>query len=96
MLLGAFTLGADAASDREATQQALEPPQCGPGSRPEPGIDGRAPAGDFESGRAFRGDSCNTRLVGHVGSSAGFKVERYRDSAGHVCAFYDVSRMFPT
>jgi hypothetical protein len=75
---------------------ALEPPTCGPGSRPETDIDGRVPSADYASGRAAQGYSCNTQLVGRHGTTGGLKVHSYRDTAGHVCAFYDVSLMFPT
>ena len=87
-------LGGPAAGGAEPLE-ALAPPTCGPGSSPETDIDGRVPKSDFDSGRAARGYSCNTRLVGHVGKTGGLKVHRYRDPAGHVCAFYDVAKMFP-
>jgi hypothetical protein len=89
--------------------RALEPPlnatpeaQCGPGSRPETGIQGRVPRSDHESGRAAKGYTCNTELVGSYtkpspqGSVGGFKVERYVDAAGHDCAYYDSTLLFPT
>ena len=68
---------------------------CGPGSRPETDIQGRVPASDYDSGRAERGYLCNTRQVAHQGTSGGFKVLRYRDSQGNVCAFYDSTLLFP-
>ncbi|MGH2950510.1 MAG: LVIVD repeat-containing protein, partial [Solirubrobacterales bacterium] len=90
-------------------QQAIEPPlvaspqaKCGPGSRPETGLQGRVSRADHESGRAAEGYTCNTELVGSytkpnvVGSVGGFKVERYVDSAGHECAYYDTTLLFPT
>ena len=64
---------------------------CGPGARPETSIDGRVPQSDYDSGRVARGYQCNTALVGHQGVNGGFKVIRYVDPAGHVCAFYDRS-----
>ena len=63
---------------------------CGPGSRPEPGVDGRVPAGS-----AANGLWCNVTLVGHQGTEGGFKVLRYIDTQGHECAFYDTTLMFP-
>ncbi|GAC1440633.1 MAG: hypothetical protein NVSMB51_20120 [Solirubrobacteraceae bacterium] len=63
---------------------------CGPGSHPEPGIQGRVPAGS-----AAAGLSCNVNLVSHQGSSGGFKVLRYVDAAGHECAFYDTALLLP-
>ncbi len=65
--------------------------QCGPGSRPEPGIQGRVPAGSANSGLW-----CNLTEVAHQGTSGGFKVLRYTDQQGHACAFYDTALLFPT
>jgi hypothetical protein len=63
---------------------------CDAGSHPQPGIDGRVPAGS-----ADKGLWCNVTLVGHQGTEGGFKVFRYIDDAGHECAFYDTTLMFP-
>jgi hypothetical protein len=64
--------------------------QCGPGSKPEPGIQGRVPAGS-----ATDGLWCNVKLLSHQGTSGGFKVYRYIDSGGHECAYYDTALLFP-
>jgi hypothetical protein len=90
-------------------QRALEPAltptpeaDCGPGSRPEGETQGRVPRADHVSGRAADGYTCNTELVGSYvkpspqGSVGGFKVERYVDAAGHDCAYYDSTLLFPT
>jgi hypothetical protein len=84
--------------DRVPTMTRAEPPlvatpraQCGPGSRPEPGIQGRVPKGSDPDGLW-----CNVQLVAHSGTSGGFKTLRYVDDAGHVCAFYDTALLFPT
>ncbi len=78
-------------------QRNPEPPQvatprakCAPGSRTEPGIQGRVPAGS-----ATNGLSCNVSLVSHQGTSGGFKAFRYVDARGHECAFYDTALLFP-
>jgi LVIVD repeat-containing protein len=63
---------------------------CGAGSHPQPGVDGRVPAGSAKDGL-----SCNVALVGHQGTEGGFKVYRYIDTRGHECAFYDTTLMFP-
>lgn len=68
---------------------------CDAGSRPEPGVQGRVPAADYANGRAARGYLCNATVVSHVGTNGGFRVERYVDRAGHVCAFYDSTLLFP-
>jgi hypothetical protein len=62
---------------------------CGPGSEPEGDIQGRVPLADHESGRVDRPYTCNTELVGHHGSSGGFKVHRFVDAAGRECGYYD-------
>src|SRR3954470_4059790 len=63
---------------------------CGPGSKKQPGIDGRVPAGSAKNGL-----NCNIRRISHQGTEGGFKVLRYVDRAGHVCAIYDSTLMLP-
>ena len=54
------------------------------------------PKADVDDGRAQYGYTCNTALVGHFGVTGGYRVERYVDHAGHECAYYDSSLLFPT
>ena len=96
VLSGAAVLGtAPTAVSAAPPLTALPKADCGPGSRPEPGLAGRAPAADFASGRAQRGYTCNARIVGRAGSTGGFKVHRYTDRRGRTCAYYDLARTFP-
>ncbi len=79
-----------------ARAAAVTPPatpraECGPGSKPEPGIQGRVPAGAPADG--YR---CNTSLLGREGTAGGYKVERYVDAKGRECAYYDTTLLFPT
>ncbi|MGZ6744303.1 MAG: LVIVD repeat-containing protein [Nocardioides sp.] len=74
-----------------ATPQA----HCGPGARPETDIQGRVPQRDYDDGRVKRDYRCNTVMVAHQGTTGGFKVIRYRDAQGHVCAYYDSTLLFP-
>ncbi len=74
---------------------ALAKPTCGPGALKETSIDGRVPTADYVSGRYKQGYRCNTTQVAHQGATGGFKVERYVDSTGRVCAFYDSTLFFP-
>jgi hypothetical protein len=112
VLLGAlagFNACSQRGSDPVAVPKAPEPPltatpraNCGPGSRPETGLQGRVSAEDHASGRAAEGYTCNTELVGSytipnaIGTVGGFKVERYVDAAGHECAYYDTTLLFPS
>jgi hypothetical protein len=58
---------------------------------------GRAPAADYNSGRAAKGYFCNAREVSHFGTfSGGYRVARYVDNSGHVCAYYDSTLLYPT
>lgn len=66
--------------------------QCGPGSAPEPGLQGRNAADAPGREHGFR---CNTTLVGRQGQSGGYKVLRYVDTAGRECAIYDTTLLFP-
>ncbi|MGH9135618.1 MAG: LVIVD repeat-containing protein, partial [Acidimicrobiales bacterium] len=103
-LLALVTLSSGSVAGAAGRAQPVEPPlvpvpraECGPGSRPETGLQGRVSPGDIASGRAAPGFTCNTELVGSrtsptpVGTFAGYKVERYVDAAGHECAYYDAS-----
>src|SRR5213593_937774 len=68
---------------------------CGPGARPE-ATQGRVPQKDYDSGRAFKGYYCNAEKVAHFGDSGGYRVYRYTDTKGHVCAIYDTTLLWPT
>jgi hypothetical protein len=76
--------------------------QCGAGSNPEIGMQGRVSKAEHDSGRAMEGYTCNTELVGSyivpnaVGTVGGYKVERYVDKEGRECAYYDSTLIFPT
>jgi len=69
---------------------------CDAQSLPETGTQGRVPKAEVDNGRAALGYRCNTARVGTFGDSGGFRVERYVDAAGHECAFYDSTLLFPT
>jgi hypothetical protein len=95
-----------AASDLRLAQTGTDPAgpdvqptpraECGPGSNPESGAQGRVPKSEVDSGRAAQGYSCNAIQLGHIGASGGYKVERYVDGAGRECAYYDTTLLFPT
>jgi hypothetical protein len=95
-----FALGQGAGDTpaRAASQKPPEPPYtptplvpCGSGSKPQPGVDGRVPAGSGANGLW-----CNLSEIGHQGTSGGFKTLRYIDVQGHECAYYDTALLFPT
>ncbi|HEX9775111.1 MAG TPA: hypothetical protein VGB83_05990 [Actinomycetota bacterium] len=75
---------------------------CGANDLPET-TQGRVPLADFDSGRAALGYTCNASEVSHIGgddgpnagSQGGYRVHRYVDSTGQVCAFYDTTLLFP-
>lgn len=68
---------------------------CDRQSLPETGVQGRVPAAEVANGRAAKGYRCNTTQVAHVLSTGGFQVHRYVDRAGHECAIFDSTLLFP-
>ena len=94
---------ADTPVEPRAAQGAATPKaKCGPGSRPETGLQGRVSRAEHDSGRAAQGYTCNTELVGSytvpnaMGTVGGFKVERYTDKSGRDCAYYDTTLLYPS
>lgn len=64
----------------QAGQEAVPAADCGPGSRPETGVQGQVPRADRDSGRSRQGYQCNLELVGkYQGSGAGVVSARYGD-----------------
>jgi hypothetical protein len=68
---------------------------CQSDSHPLAGVEGRVPASALFSAQGRKGFTCNLSLVSHYGSSGGYKVWRYIDQEGHVCAFYDTALLYP-
>src|SRR5438270_5815390 len=93
LLLASITPGQAAASIYAGPIPQLA---CDSQSLPETGTQGRVPKAEVDSGRAAHGYRCNTAQVGTFGDSRGFRVERYVDAAGHECAYYDSTLLFPT
>ena len=96
LLVGLLVFLAPAAHAAEPPLTAAPKAECGPGSVPEPGLQGRVAKEDVESGEAADGYRCNITVVGQSGETGGFKVLRYVDGAGHECAYYDTTLLFPT
>ncbi len=94
--LGATLLTTASNAEGDVSLAAVPRADCGPGSRPETSIQGRVPAKDYDTGRAQKGYTCNTRQVSHYGGSGGFKVFRYVDRSGRACAFYDSTLLSPS
>ncbi len=89
--------GASIASYAGTTRSLAGPTKgiaCDEGSRPED-VQGKAPKADYKSGRAAKGYFCNARLISHLGKSGGYRVERYVDKAGHECAYWDSTLLWP-
>jgi hypothetical protein len=96
-VIAAVSIGGVVSSAGGAPAPKAPPTQgigCDKGSLPEK-IQGKAPAADYESGRAEKGYFCNAREVSHFGKTGGYRVERYVDEAGHECAFWDSTLLWP-
>ena len=79
----------------EPSYDAVPRADCGPGSQPLAGVQGRVPASAIQSGQAAHGWTCNLSVAGHYASSGGYKVWSYTDTHGHLCAFYDTTLVYP-
>src|SRR3954447_131706 len=86
---------ATAASAASKYGAAVPDIPCAKGSLPET-TQGRAPKADYDSGRAKKGYTCNAKQVFHYGNFGGYRVERYVDTHGHECAFWDSTLLYPT
>ncbi|AEF41379.1 LVIVD repeat-containing protein [Hoyosella subflava] len=81
--LALIVAGAPASADPvddflELHRTAVERADCGPGSDPEPGLQGQVPGPDRDSGRSAQGYNCNLSLVGqHQGPGAGIVSVTY-------------------
>ncbi|MDQ6796222.1 MAG: hypothetical protein M3067_15665 [Chloroflexota bacterium] len=84
------------ASVAEPPIQATPRANCEPGGIPEGPMQGRVAAEDVAAGRVDHGYLCNLTVIGHTGSTGGFRVHRYVDRNGHECAYYDTTLLFPT
>ena len=93
LTLLAPVLARAAAPAKEAA--AVSDVKCDPGGHPEH-MQGRVSAADMADGYAALGYRCNTQLVSQFGTVGGYRVQRYVDHSGHVCAFYDSTLLFPT
>ena len=92
----AAVASAPAAAAQEPPVTRTPPAKCDADSRPEPDIQGRVPKAEVDAGRAAEGYLCNLTRLGHIGETGGFRVHRYVDRAGHECAYYDTTLLFPT
>jgi hypothetical protein len=62
---------------------------CGPGSQPEPGLQGQVPLADRDSGRSRLGYWCNLELVGQwKGDGAAWQFAWYDDCAYYSTAYF--------
>lgn len=90
-----FIPTAASAEPNDINAAAVPRANCGPGSDPETDLQGRVSPEEVASGRAARGYRCNTEVVSHFGTNGGYRVYRYVDHAGHTCAFFDPTLLFP-
>jgi hypothetical protein len=84
----AVTTPVFAAEDRSTdTNTAVAPAQCGPGAKPETGLQGQVPLPDRLSGRSKQGYACNLELVGQYQGEGAAIVS----AVGGHCAYMPTS-----
>jgi len=89
-LLGSLLIGVGTgAADTAVFEGPVPRAACGPGSRPETGLQGQVPLADRQSGRSAQGYSCNLEVVGQYGAAAGFEGAEWQMAWYDHCAYYD-------
>lgn len=83
------------AASSPAQPPAVSDIACDPGGHPEH-MQGRVSAAEMQDGYAAAGYRCNTTLIGQYSDIGGYRVQRYVDKSGHVCAYFDSTLLFPT
>ncbi|MFD4180279.1 LVIVD repeat-containing protein [Rhodococcus sp. NPDC058514] len=77
---------------REAVPRA----ECGPGSAPEPGLQGEVTVADRASGRSTAGYSCNATLVGRYQGTGGGIVSASYGNCAYMGSFWPSQGLGPT
>jgi len=91
MLLGpveSMALAERAGAGPNVFEGSVPRAQCGPGSRPETGIQGEVPVADRRSGRSAEGYDCNLAVVGHYGPDDGFEGASWQMAWFGDCAYF--------
>lgn len=86
---GSVAFAAGSPADRPVFEGPVPRAACGPGSRPETGLQGQVPLADRQSGRSSSGYSCNLALVGRYGPAEGFEGAEWQMAWYDHCAYYD-------
>src|SRR5262249_38885726 len=93
--------GADSVFEKRATNSAdqeqffapVPKAVCGPGDKPETGLQGQVPAAMRAAG--FQGFSCNLTLIGQVrGEGASWQNDEWREGTGRnrkACAYHSTA-----
>jgi hypothetical protein len=89
LLLPGSAAFAKAGPQRTVFEGPVPRARCGPGSRPETGLQGQVPLADRESGRSTLGYACNLDLVGRYGPADGFEGAEWQMTWYGHCAYYD-------
>lgn len=69
-------------------EQPVPRAQCGPGARPETGLQGQVPQADRDSGRSEQGYQCNLERIGHYPGEGASWQHTWYDK----CAYYGTAQ----
>ena len=84
-MLAAAALAPAAAAQDKVFEGPVPKADCGPGSRPEPALQGEVPAANRESGDSLKGYSCNLEIVGNAPGERGSRQHTWYGDG----AYYD-------
>jgi hypothetical protein len=76
-----------AAADPPVFEGPVPKASCGPGSRPEPALQGEVPVANRDSGDSLKGYWCNLQILGNAPGEGGSWQHTWYDH----CAYYDSS-----
>ncbi|MEG8177685.1 hypothetical protein GZH49_03945 [Nocardia terpenica] len=94
MMVAALLPGVAAADDDlgqilgDVGQESVPTADCGPGSRPETGLQGDVPADDRNGGRSKQGYTCNTSFVGGYQGTGGGMLSASFDHCSYTGTFF--------
>ncbi len=69
-------------------KSAIPQVDCGPGSRPETGLQGQVPRRDRDSGRSQHGYSCNMKLIGQYQGQGATWVQPSYEHCSYIGSFF--------
>ncbi|GAA0633588.1 hypothetical protein GCM10009547_41900 [Sporichthya brevicatena] len=93
LALSPLAVAAGSPAQAGSWDSAVPVADCGPGSKPETGLQGQVPLADRTSGRSQQGYSCNLELLGqYQGEGTTWVNQSYRHCAYNATSLFGIGR----